>query len=246
MKLKLITLATGLFLSSLTLAESYQADIGLSATRYDDNLYTSNTKDYNLLGRYYFKAVQTNNLPLAEAAFLGQSSNVFADVYDRPGQHGVPHLNSFSLGAEVYIPENFLYVKAGAVRRSSEYSDRDDWFTTLGITPVNGLLLTTEYANDAGYDANIHAKYVTDIGSGQFINLEAALVDLDRGTLVSAGGDYYFDRTFSVGGMIADYDGETDYTLRTRKFFSENFSADLAYTDTKGGNEVSLGANFRF
>ena len=246
MKLKLITAVTGLLLSSLTLAESYRADIGLAATRYDDNLYNSDTKDYNLLGAYYFKAVQTDNRPLAEAAFLGQSSNIFADVYDRPGQHGVPHLNSFSVGTEIYIPENFLYVQAGVVRRSSNYSDRDDWFTTVGITPIDGLLLTTSYSNDAGYDANLEAKYVTDIGGGQFINLQAAVVDLDDGTLVSAGGDYYFDRTFSVGGMITDYDGSTDYTLRTRKFFSENFSGDLAYTDTDGGNEVTLGVNFRF
>lgn len=246
MKLKLITVASGLLVSSLTLADTYQTDLRASVSRYDNNYYSSDTNDYMLEGAYYFDAVKTTNLPLAEAAYLNKSSNVFASVYDRPEQHHNRSLQSFALGAEVYIPENFLYVKAGVVRRSSNYSDRDDWFTAVGVTPIDGLLLTTEYFHDAGYDANIHAKYVTDIGSGQFINLEAAYTDADSGSQIELGGDFYFDNTFSVGALVSDYDWGTDYTVRTRKFFTESFSADLAYTDAEQGNIVTLGANLRF
>lgn len=246
MKLKLLIAALGVAASGFAIADSYQSEISVGASRYDVDGVSSKTDRYDLVGVYHFNAVNTTNLPLAESAYLGKNSNVFASLEDYPHQNGNSSLQKYQVGAEFYIPENFLYVKAGASRYSTGTTRDNDWFTALGVTPIDGLLVTTEYNHEDGYDANIHAKYVTDIGSGQFINVEAGVADADDGTIFQIGGDYYLDNTFSVGGNIVDNDDGTDYTLRTRKFFSESFSGELSYTDASYGNVVALGLAMRF
>lgn len=247
MKLKLLVAAIGIAASGFVLADSYQAEVNATAIRFDTDGISSKYESYGLGGSYYFNAVKTDNLPLAEAAYLGKNSNVFAGYSYTEGTAYTPKTNSYGAGVEVYIPENFLYIKAGVARNSYEGDKDSDWFTTVGITPIDGLLITTSYQHDAGYDANIQAKYVTDIGNGQFINVEASLADTDyAGTYKSIGGDFFIDRTFSVGAVIGDDDRGSSYTVRTRKFFSEQFSGELSYSDNDFGNAVSLGASVRF
>jgi len=246
MKLKLLVAALGVSVSGFSIADTYQVDLSANAVRFENDHSNTNGEFYELGGNYYFKAVETNNLPLGEAAYLGKNSNVFAGFGVSPKQNGSPNQKIYAVGAEFYIPESFLYVSAGATRYSANHDSEHDWFTTVGVTPIDGLLVTTSYSHDAGYDANIHAKYVTAIGSGQFINVEASLADTDFGTYKSVGGDFYIDNTFSVGANIGDDDTGTEYTLRTTKFFTEKFSAGLSLTDTDAGNEFLVGANFRF
>ncbi|RYY73188.1 MAG: putative porin [Gammaproteobacteria bacterium] len=245
MKLKLFVAALGLAVSGFTVADSYQTEISGGFARFDidgeDKLDT-----YNLRGVYHFKAVDTTNLPLAEASYLGKNSNVFADVIDIPKQDGMPSVQYYQVGAEFYIPENFLYVKGGVARTTTKGYRDNDWFTSIGITPIEGLLLTTDYYHDEGYDANIHAKYVTDIGNGQFVNVEAGIADEDEGTAITVGGDYYIDRTFSIGAEVSDADDDTSYTVRSRKFFTENFSGKVSYTDSDNENVINLGLAVRF
>ena len=245
MKLKLLVAAIGVAVSGFVFADSYQAEISGGVNRIDSDYFSEDIYRYDLDGVYYFKAVDTASLPLAESAYLGKNSNVFAGVVDQHIEHFYSS-QSYSVGAEFYIPENFLYVKAGVARYSFGTYRDNDWFTAVGITPIEGLLLTTQYYHDAGYDANIHAKYVTDVGAGQFINVEAGFTDTDFGTEAYIGGDYYFDNTFSVGAQITDNDADTEYTLRTRKFFTEKFSVDAFYTDTDVSNTIGLGVAVRF
>jgi hypothetical protein len=246
MKLKMLVAACSLIASTMAFAESYQAEVNLAAQRIDNDGLDSDQKDYSLGGIYYFNAVSTDNLPLGEAAYLGKNSNVFAGVSHWPKQHGNPDFQLYTAGAEFFIPENFLYVKAGASRYDGAGESENDWFTSVGITPLDGLLITTDYFHDEGYDANIHAKYVTAIGN-QFINLEAGITDGDDDTEYEIGGDFYFDTTFSVGAEYSDTDdfGEA-YTLRTTKFFTESLSGTLAYTDADEENSTLLGVAFRF
>jgi hypothetical protein len=245
MKFKLFILAFGIAASGVAIADSYQSEISVGATRIDENGIKSKFDSYDLQGVYHFNAVNTANLPLAEAAYLGKSSNVFAGVMDFPRQDGSPSYQRYAVGAEFYIPEHFLYVRAGGYSDAFGSHHNNDWFTTVGLMPIDGLLVTTAYNHDEGYDANINAKYVTQIG-GQFINVEAGVKDADRGTTFTIGGDYYVDNSFSVGGNIVDADYGNEYTLRTRKFFSESFSGELSYTDTPDGNIVNAGLAFRF
>jgi len=246
MKLKLLVAAIGVAVSGFAIADSYQAEISAGVVRSDIDYLKDDIDTYHVEGAYYFKAVNTSNLPLAESAYLGKNSNVFAGFLDVPRHNGWPSSQSYQVGAEFYIPENFLYAKAAVIRNSSGGSHESDWFTSVGITPIDGLLLTTQYYHDAGYDANIHAKYVTDVGAGQFINVEAGFTDTDFGTEAYIGGDYYFDNTFSVGAQVRDNDADTEYTLRTRKFFTEKFSADAFYMDADFGSTIGVGLAVRF
>jgi hypothetical protein len=245
MKLKLLVAAIGVALSGVAIADSYQAEVSGGVSRTDHDFYSEDLNRYDLDGIYYFKSVKTDNLPLAEAAYLGKNSNVFAGVIDQHLEHSYSS-QSYNIGAEFYIPENFLYVKAGIARHSFGTYRDNDWFTEVGITPIEGLRVTTQYYHDAGYDANIHAKYVTDVGAGQFINVEAGVIDTDFRTEAYIGGDYYFDNTFSVGAEVRDDDAYTEYTLRTRKFFTETFSGNIFYTDADIAKTVGLGLAVRF
>jgi len=245
MKLKLLVAAVGVAISGFAIADSYQAEISGGLTRLDVEGDGNKSNVYDLKGVYHFNAVNTTNLPLAESAYLGKNSNVFAGLIDYPKQHGNPSAQLYQVGAEFYIPENFLYVKAGATRVSSGSYRDNDWFTAIGITPIDGLLVTTQYYHEDGYDANVHAKYVTDIGGGQFINVEAGVTDADAGTVTHVGGDYYIDRTFSIGADVVDGDDE-NYSVRARKFFTESFSGEVSYTDYDYDNAVSVGVAVRF
>jgi hypothetical protein len=246
MKLKLLVAALGVAASGFALADTYQADVAASAARHDVDGINSNFNRYDVIGHYYFNAVKTDNVPLAEAAYLGKNSNFFAG-YARTNADGIDsRTNSYGVGLEVYIPESFLYVKAAAQRDSIDGHHLNDWYTSIGITPIDGLLITTEYDHEDGYDANIHAKYVTALGNGQFINLEAGAIDGDNGNIFNVGGDFYFDNTFSVGGDIADSGDDNAYTVRTKKFFTDQFSGELSYTDTDKGNIVRAGVSYRF
>jgi len=246
MKLKLFVSACGLLVSTLASAESYQADVQLVAQRTDNDGVNSAQKEYALVGQYFFNAVRTDNLPLAEAAYLGKNSNVFAGIDHIPKQNGRSDAQTYTAGAAFFIPENFLYVMAGGSHIDGSGFSDNDWFTTVGVTPIDGLLVTTTYSHEEGYDANIHAKYVTTIGD-QFINLEAGVTNGDKNTEYDIGGDFYFDRTFSVGAEYSDTDdfGES-YTIRTTKFFTENISGTLSYTDSDDDNTTLLGVSFRF
>lgn len=245
MKCKLLIAACGLIVSAMAGAESYQAEVNLGAKRTDLDGINSTQKEYFLEGAYYFNAVNTDNLPLAESAYLGKNSNVFAGVAHWPKQNGSSDFQIYTAGAEFFIPENFLYVKAGARRYDGSSETENDWFTTLGVTPIDGLLISTEYSHDEGYDANIHAKYVTAVGD-QFINLEAGVTDGDNDTEYEIGGDFYVDASFSIGAEYMDSDAGDAYTIRTTKFFSNNIGGTLSYTDGDHENSTLLGVTARF
>jgi len=244
MKLKILVAASALLASGVSIADSYQSEVGAIAVRTDIDGVSSKENAYGISGAYYFDAVKTSNLPLAEAAFLGKNSNAHAQAV-RSSWDG-EHNNFYELGAEFYIPENFLYVDAGVLRDTGKGYTDNDWYTAVGITPIDGLLVSTKYYHDDGYDANIKAKYVTALGAGEFINVEAEFVDGDDSTYKAIGGDYYFDNSFSVGGKLENVYSDNAYTVRTRKFFTEQFSGELSYTDAPNGNIIMAGASVRF
>ncbi len=241
---KSIVTLCALIASGAAVADSYQVDLAAVASHTKLDGIDSKIKAYGVGGAYYFSSVSTINVPLAEAAFLGKNSKVYAGAL-RSSQSG-EHLNFYEVGAEFYIPENFLYVDAGALRTTSENFTDNDWYTSVGITPLDGLLVTTTYYGDEGYDANISAKYVMGIGGDNFINLEAAVMDADTGTFKEIGGDFYIDTTFSIGGAVSEQHSDNTYTLRTRKFFNEQFSVALSYEDAPDANTFTAGINVRF
>ena len=243
MKLKILVAVSALLASGVSVANTYQSDVGAQVSRADIDG-SSKINTVGVFGSYYFDSVNTANVPLAEAAYLGKNSNAHASAARSSG--GGDHANAFSLGAEFYIPENFLYVDVGATRVTYDGNDNNDWYTAVGVTPIDGLRVSTTYAHDEGYDANIQAKYVTALGAGEFINVEAEFFDHDDSSYKSVAADYYFDTTLSIGGQIENRYSDNAYTLRGRKFFTQDVSGQLSYTDAPNGNIISVGANIRF
>lgn len=233
MKFKSLALATAFAFSSGFAAADYQSEIGANYTDVEDG-----DGAFGMYGELHFSPVQTRNHPLAEAAFLERSSNVFA--------RGTNDFDLLTVGGELYVPDTIFYGKLEVVR-DDRYADSDTTaLATLGLTPIDGLLVSTTFSED-GYDANLYAKYVTSLGGGNFVNFEGEFVDGDYDDSLSLFADFYFDRTFSIGAGYADDYGDDQFTLRTEKFFTEQVSANLSFTDSDGaGNVVTIGGAVRF
>lgn len=236
MKIKLI-IAAMLATSSLAIAQPYQFEVGASLTHYDPDQGSSD-KSLGASGEYHFEQVQTANRPLAEAAFLQRSSHVYA--------RGSNDLDIIYTGVNFYIPNTLFYVAAELQRVDVNNYRNNDWGVRFGLTPIDGLLLWTSYYDEPGYDLNIHAKYVLDLGYNNAVNLEAGYTDLDEDNHIYLFGDFYFNRTFSVGAGYNDYAGEDAFTLRTRKFFTDRISGEAAFTDADNGKSLTVGASIRF
>jgi hypothetical protein len=233
--MKMKTLAVAILLasgSSFAAANSYQAEVGGNITIVDgaDNY-------FGLYGEYHFTPVNVGTTnPLAEAAFLNRSSNVFVR-----GDHDLDVLQA---GVEFFVPDTMFYVK-GAVTSNRLGNNTDDgWYAQIGLMPMDGLLITTTL-DDNDYDPNVQVKYVTTLGGGNFLNVEGNIVDTDNDTYLTIGADFYIDRTLSVGAQYADL-GYDEFTLRGRKFFSNELSAGVAYTDSDFNDYVTLDVAFRF
>ncbi|WP_347332063.1 putative porin [Marinimicrobium locisalis] len=232
MKFKSLALATAFAFSSGFAAADYQSEIGANYTDVEDG-----DGAFGMYGELHFSPVQTRNHPLAEAAFLERSSNVYVA--------GDNDFDVLTVGGELYVPDTIFYVGARVSRVDSGADDETTAYGTLGLTPIDGLRVTTEF-NEDGYDANLSAKYVTSLGGGNFVNFEGTFADGDFDDYLSLGADFYFDRTFSVGAGYTDYYGNDQFTLRTEKFFNDEVSGNLSFTDTDYGNSFTIGAAIRF
>src|SRR5690606_34775585 len=100
--------------------------------------------------------------------------------------------------------------------------------------------------DEAGYDPNIQAQYVVKLSEENALRLEAGYYGFDVGEdLITIGGDYYFDRTWSVGGWIQD-SFDTGLGLRTRKFFTDTFSVAGEYYEIDSLKRYGISASLRF
>lgn len=205
-------------------------------------------------GRYFFSPVRTDGLPLAEAAFLGRASSVSVAAGRSESSFGVGvfRLNSQAASVGYYIPGTVFFAGVSASRYEhitalnsttvlTDYDTR--WSGVLGITPVDGLLVTT-VLRERGYDPNITARYVGKLPNSHYYVGTVSVVDPDRGdTAFGAEFDYYFDDTFSAG--LAYQDGSESVTARLRKFITPRFAIGGSYTDDEA-NSFSVDIAWRF
>lgn len=231
MKRKLIALAALSLVSSVTFAQDYQGEVGLNYTDSDNFDATS------LFGIWNFERVTTAGQPLAEAAYLDRNSNVQAAITDFDGG------DAFAIGAEFYFSDLF-YVAPSYVNTDTNFGGDDDEFSVaLGLTPIDGLRIATIIPED-DYDANINAKYVGRLSGGNFFNLEASFVD-DNNDTFTIGGDYFIDNTFSIGAAVID-NADTDFQIRTQKFFTPLLRGSFSYTFADSDDVISVEGAFRF
>lgn len=224
------------------LADDYRWEVRGSFDRaWDSGLLFSDSDSLALSGTWYFAPVDIDDVPLAEAAFLGRASSLSAaaarfEVLDE-------HLNAQSARVGYYIPGNWFYAAVGVSR--SEYftalnssfvlKERDTrWNGTLGITPVNGLRITTDFGED-DYEPNVTARYVGKLPNDHFYAGSVNFVDADFGdTSFGLDFDYYLDETASLGVGYQD-DFLQTWELRAEKFFAKSWAVGAsAYTNDFG------------
>lgn len=231
---KILGVAVALVVSNAAIADSYRTEITAGATDSD-----ATDTSFDLGIRYHFQEVDTSGKPLAEAAFLNKSSNVYAETVNIAGDGDT----ETTAGVEFYLPNTMFYGGFDVTKTD----DNTSWTATLGVTPIDGLLVTTSYKEDVDYDLNLDAKYVTTLGNGHAINLEAKVIDGEEDVLWSLGGDYYLSNNTSLGLAFSDYTGnDTDVTVRGRHFFSNEFFAGASFTAADNNDTIALEAGLRF
>ena len=124
----------------------------------------------------------------------------------------------------------------------------------MGITPIDGLLITTSHSDEEDYTANIAAKYVVQLAGDTALNLEASYVkgedaeddfEEDEDDTIHVAADYYFNSRFSVGASFTDYE-DSAYSIRSRYFYSEKVSFKAEAISADDENAFTLGAAIRF
>jgi len=226
---------------ALVSAQDYQVEGNINYSNVDPDVSGADSTDfYTVSGTYHLMPVRTAGHPLAEAAFLERSSNLFAS-YNYEDE--TPYTDTIRVGSEIYMQDFYGAVE---VHHVESYGGPDSSNTgaalTGGFVPMDGLLLTLGYSFDepaAGQEdvLSIGGKFVQHLQAGQAFNLEGRydIVDDDLDTTVlDLRGDYYLNNAASVGlGMTYsdnDVDDNTAITFGGRMFFTPLMSAALDYT----------------
>lgn len=234
MKLKALSAAIGFSMySAFALASPYQAEVSATYEGGDDY------DGVHLEGEWHFNTVNTARHPLAEADFIQRSSHVSVDYRYRDFDE--TSVDEMNVELDYFVPNSIFFVGAGYHRDDGD----NDWSVTLGVLPMQGLLVTTTYRGDAGYDLNLAARYFTELGAGTALSVRAEYQDQETDDLMRLEADYYLDRTLSVGALVESA-GDTDFGIRTRKFFTPVFSGQVSYTARDIGDDWTLGVSYRF
>jgi hypothetical protein len=233
-------------------ADDYRFEVraALDRDQPDGDFPGGDPQTLQLSGTWYFAPVSTEAVPLAEAAFLGKASNLSAvaarfEVFDE-------HLNAQAANIGYYFPGGLFFASAGVSRSQNitainsqvvlkETNTR--WFGALGVTPLDGLLVTTDF-DENGYDPNITARHVGKLPNAHFYAGSVGVVKPDGGdTFFRLDFDYYFDDTTSAG--IGYADGSEAITLRGRKFFSQAWALGVSAYTADGADGFNIEVTWR-
>ena len=223
-------------------ADDYRGEVTLTGDRTNPDGNAPDVDTFTALGTYYLAPVRTDGLPLAEAAFLGRSSYVSAAAAHV--DFGPDDADFYAANIGYYMPNTIFFGRLGVARSEFTGGGDTNFNGTFGITPLDGLLLTTNF-DEHGWDPNISAKYVGKMANSHFYSITASAVDPDQGdTDVGLAFDYYLDTTFSVG---AGYGSAADsWSLRAQKFFTKNFAVGGHLTTSDDGDGFGASVTWHF
>jgi hypothetical protein len=251
---KLRSLAPALLLA-VAPAAAFADDYRFEASgAFDREVPDGDSYDVNAItisGTWYFKPVSIDGVPLAEAAFLGRS-NYLSAVAARYDGFVDTDQNALAAGVGYYIPGTMFFISGGATRMeavvavsSTVVVKRYDtsWFGTLGIAPMDGLLIATNFRED-GYDPNISARHVGKLPNGHFYTGSVSYIDPEFGdSSFGLGFDYYLDESTSLG-VGYEHAGER-WELRAEKFFSKSWAAGVSAHTADGSEGFGLNVTWR-
>jgi hypothetical protein len=227
--------------AAATSADDYRAEVRIAAQHIDVSDDAEDIDVFQARATYYLDPVSTDGLPLAEAAFLNRSSyaSVTGTRIDLDDD-----ITSLSASLGYYLPDTIFFGRLGVTHTDyGSFNDRD-WNATFGVTPFDGLLLTTDFGEN-GWDPNVSAKYVGKLANSHYYALTASAVDPDGGdTSVGLDFDYFLDLTFKVGGGFSS--GDDRFTVRAEKFFTPSFAVGASVYTGDDDNGVAAQVAWRF
>jgi hypothetical protein len=208
---------------------------------------------FGLRGTYYFGDVDTSDVPLSEAAFLGRESRMSLSARR---SNTDDHYDSQQFDTEIYVSTGVpVYLSASLYRfeiqefdvGTGEYQAGHDtaWQAAVGLVPIDGLRVSTSFYQDGGYDPNLLVKYVGKLPNTHWFGLLLAAVEADDGNVYwDAGAQYYFDETFKVDAMWSD--GLEQWVVGVEKFFTGRASAGFAYFENPYWSGFEIRGGWRF
>ena len=230
--------------SASAFADDYRAEVDVSVdrTEFDDSAF-DHAQAFSAAGTYYLAPVRTDGLPLGEAAFLNRSS--FASVGAVRSEFDDEKIDFYGASLGYYLPDTIFFGRLGFTYADDRSpGDRSNFNGTFGVTPFDGLLVTTDF-DENGWDPNVTAKYVGKMANSHYYAVSATAVDPDEGdTDVGLDFDYFFDNTFSVGagfGSAAD-----TVRLRAQKFFTPSFAVEGRLSTGDVGDGFGASVSWRF
>ena len=228
--------------SAATLAESYQSELNFGFEKHKPDQ-GENSEDLSLYGEHHFTKVDASVYPYEEAAFINKSSYAFGGFAQKnPGDYAAQWG-----GVAYYVPNSFVYLE-GAIKRFQTDGDNrgNDFGGALGARLFDGLLLTTRYWDEEGYNANLHAKIVHQLAGGNFINLLLGYTDMETDAIAEVGFDAYFDRTFSAGLSYTNNMGRDEYEVRVQKYVTNvaHLAAALVQDPDEKLLRIEVGVRF--
>lgn len=239
-----IALVSALTLSaSAVFAETYSSEINFGLEKIDREDNAPSQERIALYGEHHLKPVDTHEYPYEEAAFLAKSNYVFGgfDVYN-PSEK-----DNQWVGIAHYVPNSVFYVEGALRRYHDELGEKgNDFGAAGGMRLFDGMLLTTRYWDEAGYDPNAYIKIVHQLAGGNFINFEIGYVDTDIDSSFETAFDAYFDRTFSVGIKYVDNMGLDEVTIRTMKYVTNVFHIGASVNKREEEKSLAIEAGVRF
>lgn len=163
--------------------------------------------NYSVGGVFHFSPVDTANGPLAEAAFLDQSSFITFN-YDQTEPDGdSDEIDTYRIGGRL-VTAGELIVELDYA--NTEFGDEDNDQVRAGIgTYINDnadivVSYQTSTDNDDDQDIiNIALHGVSALAGTAFLAYDLGLdyidAENDEGFSVNAGGTYYFNNVFGLG-----------------------------------------------
>ena len=224
--MKKILLSTAIALVSTSASADYQFEVS-GAFGQSDTTTTTTTIDqvflggtveftdkenaesdnYNVGGVFHFSPVDTTKGPLAEAAFLDQSSFVTFN-YDQTEPDGnCDEIDTYNIGGRLVTASDVIVELDYA---NTEFNDEDSDRIRAGIgTYINDrtdIVVSYQTSTDDNDDQdiiNIALHGVSELAGTAFLAYDLGLdyidAENDEGYGVNAGGTYYFNNLFGLG-----------------------------------------------
>lgn len=221
--------------SAHTQAADYQIEgfFDYSSEQFDNAFNTE--RSLTTVGlNYYFQPVSDTNRPLLEAAFLSQSSSMFAGIQfiDREGFED----EAIVLGGE-YIDKNSGLILGGDLHTVNG-NDEIGLHAGLYINPyttVEAEVRDIENTNDEQW--TFSAKTLMDMGAQTALGLEGSYAFWGESRTLRAGANYFLSHMLSLGGNVALISNDdnanqeaTELGGQAAYFFTPQLGGAFSYT----------------